>query len=48
MGDIIPDEFTVNGNVVISIEKESLMALAAVIVIIITLFLLAQKAIKYI
>ncbi|MCW5907308.1 MAG: hypothetical protein KIS94_05580 [Chitinophagales bacterium] len=43
MNPIIPDKFTVDGNLVIRFEQESLLLLAVVIVIIIIVAFLAQR-----
>lgn len=43
MNGIIPDRFTVDGNVVISFEKDSLILLAFVVIMIVIAALMAQR-----
>lgn len=46
MNNLIPNEFKINGDLVIRIEKESLISLAAVVVFIVVIALIAQRILK--
>lgn len=43
MNQIVPDKFNVDGNLVIRIEQESLIALMVVVIFIIVVYLVASK-----
>lgn len=46
MNQIVPDKFNVDGNLVIRIEQESLIALMVVVIFIIVVYLIASKMVN--